>query len=90
MKLKRGLYIFWLFSKIGLRSAIPMESSRRDLLNDVAEHLSVFKIIIIIIKNTYCIRFSFITKPDKAFPKKDVFVFTVIILINMRRRIIRS
>ena len=29
-------YVFWLFFKIGLCSATSMESSRRDILNDMA------------------------------------------------------
>ena len=40
---KRGLYVFWLFFKIDLCSAKSMESSRRDLLNDVAEQGSCHK-----------------------------------------------
>jgi len=37
MKLKRGC-VFWSFFKIDLCSATFMESSHRDLLNDMAEH----------------------------------------------------
>jgi len=41
VKLKRGLYVFWLFFKIDLCSATSMESSPRDLSNDVAERGSI-------------------------------------------------
>jgi len=41
-----------------------MESSRRDLLNDVAEHKSILKDN----QNTYYPRFSFTPKTDIAFP----------------------
>jgi len=43
VKLKWQWYVFWLFFKIGLCSATSMESSRRDLLNDVADHRSILK-----------------------------------------------
>ena len=42
MKLKGGC-IFSLFFKIALCSATSMESSRRDLFNDVAEHKPILK-----------------------------------------------
>jgi len=42
VKLKRG-YVFWLFFKIDLCSATSMESSRRDLLNDMPKHRSTIK-----------------------------------------------
>jgi len=38
VKVKQGLYVFWLFLRIGPCSATSMESFRRDLSNDVAEH----------------------------------------------------
>ena len=42
VKLKRGLYLPWLFFKIDLRSATAfMGSSRWDLLDDVAEQLNI-------------------------------------------------
>jgi len=42
-----------------------MESSRRDLLNDMAEHTPILKNN----HNTYHSRFGFISKTGKAFPK---------------------
>jgi len=45
-----------------------MGSSRQDLLNDVAEHRSIFKNNQI----TYYARFSFKIKTDIAFPKTVV------------------
>ena len=43
VKRKRGWYLFWLFFKIGLCSAITFKRSRRELSNDVAEHRSMLK-----------------------------------------------
>jgi len=43
VKPKRGWYVFWLFFKIDLCSVKPMESSRRDLSNDMAEHMPILK-----------------------------------------------
>jgi len=43
VQLNRRKYVFWLFYNIGLCSATSMESSRRDLLNVMAEHRSIFK-----------------------------------------------
>jgi len=40
---KRGCYVFWLFFKIGLCSAISFERSRRELSIDVAERRSILK-----------------------------------------------
>jgi len=48
-----------------------MESSRRDLLNDVAEHRSSLKND----QNTYYPRFSFTPKTGIAFPKTGVLFF---------------
>jgi len=42
VKLKRD-YVFWQFFNINLCSATLMESSRRDLLNDMAERKSILK-----------------------------------------------
>jgi len=58
MKPKRGWYVFWLFFKIGLCSSTSMESSRRDLSNDVAEHGPILKNN----QNTYHSRFGFTPK----------------------------
>ena len=49
-----------------------MESSRRDLLNDMAEHRPILKNN----QNTYHPRFAFTPKTGIAFPKRG-FVFTV-------------
>jgi len=46
-----------------------MENSRRDLLNDVAEHRSILKNN----QNTFNPRFSFTPKAGIAFPKTSVF-----------------
>ena len=43
MKLKRGWSVFWYFLNINLCSATLMESSRRDLLNDMAENMPILK-----------------------------------------------
>jgi len=43
VKLKRALYVFWLFYNIDLGSDTSMESSRRDLLNYMAEHRPILK-----------------------------------------------
>ena len=45
-----------------------MGSSRRDLLNDVAEHRSILKNN----ENTHYLRFSFTPKTGIAFPKTGV------------------
>ena len=45
-----------------------MESSRRDLSNDMAEHRSILKNN----QNTYCPCFSFTPKAGIAFPKTGV------------------
>jgi len=51
--------------KIDLCSATSMESSRRDLLNDMAKHTSTLKNN----QHTYYPRFSFTPKTGIAFPK---------------------
>jgi len=45
VKPKRGLYVFWLFFKVGTFSAISFNRSRprRELSIDVAEHRSTLK-----------------------------------------------
>jgi len=43
VKPKRGWYVFWLFFKIDLCSAISFIRSRRELLIDVAEQRSILK-----------------------------------------------
>ena len=50
-----------------------MESSLRDLSNDMAEHRPVLKNN----QNTYYHRFSFTPKTGVAFPQTGVFLFTV-------------
>jgi len=68
MKLKQGQYVFWSFFKIDLCSATSMESSRQDLLNDMAEQRSILKTN----QNTYYPRFSFTPKTCVSFPKTGV------------------
>jgi len=60
--------VFWLFFKIDLRSTTSMESSRRDLLNDLAEHRFILKNY----QNAYYFRFSFTPKTGIAFLKMSV------------------
>jgi len=57
-----------LFFKIDVCSATSMESSRRDLLNDVAEHRSILKNK----RNSYYPRFSFTPKTGVAFAETGV------------------
>jgi len=64
-----------------------MESSRRDLLNDMAEHRSILKIN----ENTHYPRFCFTPKTGIAFPKTGVLFLLcmgldVLILDKVRRR----
>ena len=68
VQLNRRKYVFWLFYNIGLCSATSMESSRRDLLNDTADHESTLKNN----KNTFYLRFSFTPITGIAFPKTGV------------------
>jgi len=56
-----------------------MESSRGDLLNDMAEHRSILKNV----QNTYYPRFSFIPKTDKAFIKVGVLFLLCIALAKL-------
>ena len=51
-----------------------MESSRRDLLNNVAEHKSILKIN----QNTYYPRFSFTPKTRIKFPKTGVLFLLIV------------
>jgi len=39
----RGWYVFWIFFKITLRSALKLKWSRRELSIDVAEHISILE-----------------------------------------------
>jgi len=43
VKLKRGNFVFWLFFKTGLCSAISFKRSRRELSIDVAEYSSILR-----------------------------------------------
>jgi len=70
---KTGQFAFWLLFKIGLCSATSMESSRRHLLNDVAELRSMLKNN----ENTFYPRFSVTRKTGVAFPKTGVLFFTL-------------
>ena len=49
----RGFCVFWLFFKIGLRSAISFERSRRELSIDVAEQRPMLK------KRKFCVFWLF-------------------------------
>jgi len=58
-----------------------MESSRRDLLSDMAEHRPLLKNN----QNTYHLYFGFTPKTGIPFPKKGLCtVFTVIALLRLR------
>ena len=59
-----GEYVFWLFFKVGLWSAISFESSRSELPIDMTEHRSTLKNF----HNTFYFRFSFTAKNGMAFP----------------------
>jgi len=65
---KAGLYVFWLFFKIGLCSAISFKRSQRELSIDVAQHRSILKNK----QNTNYPRFSFLPKTGLAFLKTGV------------------
>jgi len=65
VKPKRGWYVFWLFYKIGLSSAISLERTRRELSIDVAENRSIWKNN----QNTNYPRFSLTPKTGIAFPQ---------------------
>jgi len=67
---KTGVVGIWLFSKVGLCSAISFKRSRRELSIDVAEHRSMLKIY----QNTHYPRFSFIPKTGICFHCEAVFV----------------
>jgi len=75
---KRVWYVFWLFFRIGLCSAISFIRSRRELSIDVAEHRSTLKIY----QNTHYPRFSFIPKSDIPIPNGG-FVFTVLFIFEI-------
>jgi len=60
VKPKRRHFVFRLFFNVDLCSATSMENSRRDLLNDVAEHRPILKNN----QTTYEPRFSFTPKTD--------------------------
>jgi len=79
VKSKRGWYVFWLFFKIGLCSAISFGRSWRDLSIDVAEQRSKLKNY----QNTQYPRFIFIPKTGTGFPKTGDFVFTAKILTSL-------
>ena len=71
VKPKRGWYVFRLFFKVGLCSAISFKRSRRELSIDVAELLSMLKNF----QNMHYSRFSSIPKTGKALPKMgDLFL----------------
>ena len=67
-KLQRGHYVLWYFFNIDLCSATSMESSRRDLANDMAEHNPILKSNI----KTYCPRFSSALKTGTIIDRKNV------------------
>ena len=62
-QLKRGLCVFWYVFNVDLCSATSMESSRRVLLNDMAERMPILKNN----QNTYHLRFGF--TPRYSIPK---------------------
>jgi len=64
--IKRGWYVFWLFFKIGVYSAISFK--RRGLSIDVAEHRSTMKNY----PNTHYPRYSFMPKAGIEYPKTGV------------------
>jgi len=57
VKSKRGCYVFRLYFKIGLCSAMSFKSFRRELSIDVAQHRSMLKHY----QNTHYFRFTFNT-----------------------------
>jgi len=59
------VYILVIFQRVHLCSATSMESSRRDLLNDMAEHRATLKNN----ENTYNPCFGFTSKTGIAFSK---------------------
>jgi len=61
-----------LFFKIDLCSATSMESSRRDLLNDMAKHKPILKNY----QNTYHPRYAVSPKTRSSIPQHGGFVFT--------------
>ena len=61
----------WLFFKIYLCSAISFESSRRDLVNDMAERRSILKNN----QNTYYPSFKCIPKTALAFHITDALFY---------------
>jgi len=65
---KTGWYVFWLFFKIALCSAILFKRFRRELSIDVAQHWSMSKNY----QNTHYSRFSFILKTGIGLPKTGV------------------
>jgi len=67
-----------LFPKIDLCSTISIESSRRDLLNDMAEHRSILKT-----NNKYVLSPGFITQ-IKQKPLKQVFRFDWVVSMRLR------
>jgi len=54
-----------------------MESSRRDHLDDMAEHRPILKNN----QNTYCPRFTFIPKAGIVFPKTGICFYCVSIVL---------
>ena len=73
VKPRRGWYVFLLFFKTGLRSAISFKRSRREF--SIGVTVSVLKNN----QNTLYPRFSLTPKTDSAFPLNGSFVFTVLI-----------
>jgi len=64
---------FWKFFNIDLCSATSMESSRRDLLNDIAERRPILKNY----QNTYHPLFGFTPKTGITFPKTEFCFYCV-------------
>jgi len=76
MKPKRGWYVFWLFFKKELFSAISFKRSWRELSIDVAEHWSMLKND----RNTLPVLVSY-RKHRYSIPQNGGLVFTVIDLL---------
>ena len=84
VKPKRVWCVFWLFFKIGLRSAISFKRSRGELSIDVAEHRYMLKNS----QNTHYPRFSFIPKTCiHSIPQNGWFVLSVMSCHMTRQRL---
>ena len=78
VKLKRGCYVFWLFSKIALCSVISFKRYRRELSIDVAELGSMLKNY----QNTHYPRLVLYPKQGTAFPETGVLCVYLVCEMN--------